>query len=169
MVLMNKKFLTQQVSVRLSERDFLKILPDDLEGKMDLVLNIVMGEQSRQQTIINMQQLLSILGQLQGAGLPVLDANNIPNILKETVKAMGYKNQDRFIPLIFQQQAEMGNEAMLQFQALMGGAGGSGGANVTSAGGTNQGAAATTNPAGAGLQVAAGQPGSGGLVQGIGS
>jgi hypothetical protein len=167
MVLMNKKFLTKEVSIRLSERKFLIIAPDDLEGKMDLVLNIIMGAQSRQQTVINMQQLLAVLGQLQAAGMPVLDANNIKSILIETVKAMGYKNTDRFLPLIFQNSAEQGNQQMMQMQALMGGAGGPGGANISAAGGTNAGALATTNPTGAGQQIPSIQSGAGGMVEGL--
>jgi len=165
MVMMNKKFLARDVSIRLSERKFLQIAPDDLEGKMDLALNIVMGAQSRQQTVINMQQLLAVLGQLQQGGLPVLDANNVPNILQEIVKAMGYKNQDRFMPLVFLQAAEVANQQMAQ--TAMGGAGGVGGDTIGSIAGGNGGASATVNPTGAGVQNAFSQPGAGGMVQGL--
>ena len=92
--------------------------------------------------------------------------------LTEIVKAMGYKNQDMFLPQIFLQSAEAGNQALdmnRMKQMLMEGGmgGGTGGQTIRSIAGGGAGAAATTNPAGAGLQVAAGQLGAGGMVQGL--
>ena len=172
MVLMNKKFLTRSVAIRLNEQKFLQISPDDLEGKMDLVLNVVLGSQSRQQTVINMQQLLAVLGQLVPILPGVLDAGNVKTIITETVKAMGYKNADRFLPAIFQTTTDMGNMAIEQKQmrqAMMEGgmSGGTGGETVGSIAGTNQGAIATVNRTGAGGGEAAMQHGSGGMVQGL--
>ncbi len=171
MVFMNKTFLTEKVAVRLHNK-FVQISPDDLEGRMDLVLNIVMGSQSRQQTIINMQQLLAIFGQLQTGGMPVLDANNLPNIIREIVKAMGYKNQDIFLPLMFQQDAKQGNQALAQLQTqnlMMGkeGGNGAGGTTIGSIAGDGTGGTATPNPVGAGLQSPYMQPGSGGMLGGM--
>lgn len=172
MVLMNKKFLTKEVAIRLNEKKFLEIAPDDLEGNMDLALNVVLGAQSRQQTILNMQQLLAVLGQLAPVIPGVLDAANVKSIITEIVKAMGYKNTDRFLPQIFLGDADTGNQELQQKQmqqAMMegGNGGGSGGETAGSIANTNQGAIATTNPAGAGGGGAAWQPDSGGMVQGL--
>jgi hypothetical protein len=172
MVLMNKKFLTKSVAIRLNEKKYLQIAPDDLEGKMDLALNVVLGAQSRQQTIVNMQQLLAVLGQLAPVIPGVLDAGNVKSIVTEIVKAMGYKNTDRFLPQIFMQGADAGNQALQQNQLqqamLEGGmGGGTGGETVGSIANTNQGAIATTNPAGAGGGNPGWQQGAGGMVQGL--
>lgn len=172
MVLMNKKFLTKEVAIRLNEKKFLQIAPDDLEGNMDLALNVVLGAQSRQQTIINMQQLLAVLGQLAPVVPGVLDAGNVKAIVTEIVKAMGYKNQDRFLPAIFQQDTDTGNQMMeqkaLQQAMLEGGmGGGTGGTTIGSIANTNQGATSTANPIGAGGGEPFMQPGSGGMVQGL--
>jgi hypothetical protein len=172
MVLMNKKFLTRSVAIRLNEKKFLQISPDDLEGKMDLVLNVVLGSQSRQQTIINMQQLLTVLGQLVPIMPGVLDAGNVKAIITEIVKAMGYKNQDRFLPAIFLQDTDAGNMGLEQKQLMQatmeGGMGaGTGGQTMGSIAGTNQGAIATTNPAGAGGGSPAWQQAAGGMVGGL--
>ncbi len=172
MVLMNKKFLTREVAIRLNERKFLQISPDDLEGKMDLVLNVVLGSQSRQQTVINMQQLLAVLGQLVPIVPGILDAGNTKTIITEIVKAMGYKNQDRFLPAIFQTGTDEGNAALEQNQmrqaTLEGGmGGGTGGETIGSIAGGGQGANATVNRMGAGGGEAAFQPGAGSMVGGL--
>ena len=159
MVYMNKKFMSNSTYVRL-ENKFWEITPDDLEGRMDLVLHVIMGQASRQQTIVNMQQLLATLGQLMQVGIPALDPKVSNNIVREMVKAMGYKNVERFLPDIFLNQPQEAGAAMAM-NALMGGGNGAGGATIGSIAGEGQGAAATTNPSGGGLPAAAIQPGSG--------
>ena len=173
MVFMNKTFLTKNTFVRL-ENQWVEITPDDMEGKMDLVLNFGMGMASKQQIVIGMQSLAAFLGQIQaGTGMQVLDANNIKNIVAEYIKGLGYKSVDRFLPEVLKQPAAQANDQMqqmMQQQMMMegGGGNGAGGANVGSAASAGTGAAATTNPSGAGVAVAAGQPGAGGVVQGYG-
>lgn len=171
MVYMNKTFLTQKTVVRL-ENEPLEIAPDDLTGEMDLILNVFLGAATRQQTIVNVQQLLAIFGQLMTAGIPALDANNLPNLTREIVKAMGFKSPDRFLPLIFQgSNPAEGNQAMMQLQmqnAMMeGGAGGAGGSTPGSMASAGQGSVATTNPAGAGSATGAVEFGSGSMVPGF--
>jgi len=67
-VFMNKRFMTQAVMARFDNRP-VKITPDDLEGRM-IVAYIFLGAATRQQKIVNMQQILAILGQLQQIGIP---------------------------------------------------------------------------------------------------
>ena len=169
MVLMNKKFLTQDTYVRL-ENKFLEITPDDLEGRMDLSLHVALGQSSRQQNLINMQMLLSTYGQIQAnTQLPMLDGNNLPHIMREMVKSMGYKAQDQFLPLILQQKPEDANAAIAELQTqnqMMGGnSGGPGGQTVGSLAGEGGGGTATPNAAGAGLPSPAIQRGAGQIFQ----
>jgi len=163
MVYMNKKFMTQSTFVRL-ENKFFEIAPDDLEGRMDLILHVIMGQASRQQTIVNMQQLLATLGQLTQVGIPALDAQNAKSIISELVKSMGYKNVERFMPMAFLEMPQEVSD-MISANTLMGGANGSGGATVGSLAATGGGATATTNPSGGGLPAAAIQPGGGQVLQ----
>lgn len=171
MVYMNKMFLTQKTIVRL-ENEPMEIAPDDLDGSMDLVLNVFLGSATRQQMVVNMQQLLAIFGQLQQGGIPALDANNVGNITRELVKAMGLKAPDRFLPLALQGDPQVANQKMMQAQmqqAMLqeGAAGGAGGSTAASMAGTGQGAVATTNPAGAGSATGAVEPYSGSMVPGF--
>jgi hypothetical protein len=136
MVLMNKKFLTRNTYVRLGNK-FLQIAPDDLEGKMDLRVHVIMGQASRQQTIVNMQQLLATLGQLVQVGIPALDAKVSNSIIREMVKSMGYKDVEKFLPDVFLNNgAEMSQ--MMAMNALMGGGGGTGGTTIGSIANTGQ-------------------------------
>lgn len=171
MVMMNKKFLTEDVWIRLFENNFVQIRPDDLEGRMDMNLNVVMGAAARQQQILNLQQLLSIFGQLVPIGIPALDAKNTAEITREIVKNMGYKNQDRFLPQIFLGKPEVANANMQSEQMrqmMMEGGGGAGGTTIGSMANAGNGGAATTNPAGAGSPAASIQPGAGTMAPGLG-
>ncbi|HSG28983.1 MAG TPA: hypothetical protein VLA34_10920, partial [Candidatus Krumholzibacterium sp.] len=159
MIFMNKKFMTEETWIRL-ENKFVPIAPDDLEGRMDLTVHVIMGQASRQQTVVNMQQLLATLGQLAQVGIPALDPKVSKNIVQEMVKAMGYKNVERFIPEIFL-NAPQAAAAVTNQNILSGGVNGSGGATVGSMAGEGTGAGATTNPSGAGLPAVGIQPGSG--------
>ena len=175
MVFMNKKFLTKKTAIRL-QNQWVEIQPDDLEGRMDLVLNFGMGMASKQQIVIGMQSLAAFLGQIQAStGLQVLDANNISTIVGEYIKGLGYKSVDRFLPEVLKQPANAANEQMKQMQAQQmmmqeggGGNGGAGGDTIGSFASAGTGGAATTNPSGAGLGVGGIQPGSGGMVGGYG-
>jgi hypothetical protein len=171
MIMMNKKFLTEQVWIRQFENNFVQIQPDDLEGRMDMNINVVMGAAARQQQILNLQQLLAIFGQLVPVGIPALDAKNTAEITREIVKNMGYKNQDRFLPQIFLAQPDQANANMQQEQMkqmMMEGGGGAGGATIGSMANVGTGGAATTNPAGAGGPAASIQPGAGTMAPGLG-
>jgi len=171
MVMMNKKFLEEEVWIRLFENNFVNITRDDLEGRMDMNLNVVMGAAARQQQILNLQQLLAIYGQLVAVGIPALDAKNTSEITREIVKNMGYKNQDRFLPQIFLAQPDQANANMQAEQMrmmLMEGGGGTGGETVGSMANVGTGSAATPNPAGGGSPSAAIQPGAGTMAPGLG-
>jgi hypothetical protein len=162
-VFMNKKFLTQEVPMRL-ENKWYAVSPDDLEGRMDLVLKIASGVASRQQEIMNIQQLLAIGGQLNAQGIPAIDAKVAKNLWRNIIKNMGHTNVDEYVSDAFiELEKEMSGAIVAN--SLMGGGNGVGGETVGSLASAGTGGTATTNPAGAGSPVAAIQPGSGGVLQ----
>ena len=158
-VFMNKKFLTQDVPMRL-ENKWYAISPDDLEGRMDLVLKIASGVASRQQEIMNSQQLLAVGGQLNAQGIPCIDAKVAKNIWRNIVKNMGIVNVDEYVSDAFL-ELEKEVSGAITANSLTGGGNGVGGETVGSLASAGTGAGATTNPAGAGSPVAAIQPGAG--------
>ena len=109
MILMNKKFMTQEQIIRVTNDRYITVTPDDLEGKIDIEVNVLIGASSKQQQIQNMMQLLSVGGQIQ-ALFPILDKNNLGEIWKEIVKNQGYKDVDRFLPSTMRNEAESPKE-----------------------------------------------------------
>ena len=164
MVYMNKKFQSSRVVMRLEDK-YLEIMPDDLEGRMDLILHVILGQSSRQQTLVNMQTLMATLGQLAQIGIPAIDAKVSNNIVREMVRSMGYKNVERFLPDAFLKNPDQVSQAMTQNALTAGGGNGSGGATVGSTANTGGGAVATGNPSGAGVPSPAIQPGAGQVFQ----
>jgi len=167
-VFMNKKFMTEAVTARFDNKT-VEITPDDLEGRMDLQMNIFLGAATRQQKVVNLQQVLAILGQLQQIGIPVIDAANGKEFVTEIISAMELKGPERFLPLIWREDSETANQLMQQQQmqqAMLQGQGGAGGATIGSTAGSNGGSSATPNPSGAGVGIAANQPYSGSMVPG---
>jgi len=115
-----------------------------------------------------MQHVLAILGQLQQIGIPVIDAANGKEFITEIIGAMELKGAERFLPLIWREDAETGNQLMMQqqMQQAMIQEGGMGGTTAGSIAGTGGGGVATSNPSGAGGGNAATQPYSGSMVPG---
>jgi hypothetical protein len=163
MVYMNKKFMTESTYIRLNNK-FVPISPDDLEGRMDLILHVIMGQSSRQQTLVNMQTLLATLGQMQQVGIPALDAKVSKTIITEMAKSMGYKASDRFVADAFLNNPAQVSQ-MMTANSLMGGNGGAGGSTMASTANTGTGATATPNPTGSGVASPAIQPGAGAVLQ----
>ena len=162
-VLMNKKFLTKDVPMRLENKWF-QITPDDLEGRMDLVVKVASGNSSRQQKNMQLQQMLAVGGQLNQLGVPVLDAKVVKNIWRELIKNMGEVDVDKFVSDVFLQMEKQASDAIAA-NSLLGGGNGLGGETAGSMASAGTGATATTNPVGAGSPVAYVQPGSGSVVQ----
>ena len=162
-VYMNKKFLTQDVPMRL-ENKWYQISPDDLEGRMDLVLTIASGVASRQQEIMNIQQMLAVGGQLTQIGIPMIDGKVAKNLWRDMIRNMGKVDVDSYVPdALLEAEKEM--SAAITANALTGGGDGVGGETSGSLAAAGTGGTATTNPTGAGSPVAAIQPGSGGVLQ----
>jgi len=98
MIMMNKKFMTEPLTLRITGSKYVDIKPDDLEGRMDIDVNVLMGSNSKQQQIQNMQQLIAIGGQLTQLGVPVLDQANASKMFEEIIRNMGYKDIEQFMP-----------------------------------------------------------------------
>jgi hypothetical protein len=98
MIMMNHKFMTEPLSIRITANKYIDMKAEDLEGKMDIDINVLMGSNSKQQTIQNMQQLLAIGGQISSLGIPALDKDNTSKMFEEIVKSMGYKDPEPFMP-----------------------------------------------------------------------
>lgn len=105
MILMNKKFMTDEQVVRITNERFIELKPDDLEGRYDIDVNVLIGANSKQQQVNNMMQLLSIGAQMQPL-MPILDGDNLSEMWKEIVKNLGYKDIDRFLPAALKQQKQ---------------------------------------------------------------
>lgn len=108
MIMLNKKFMTEPLTLRITNSKYVDISPDDLEGRMDIDVNVLMGSNSKQQQIQNMQQLIAIGGQLTQLGVPVLDQKNASKMFEEIVKNMGYKDTEQFMPAPKQAQSPQG-------------------------------------------------------------
>ena len=89
------KFMSQKQSFRIANK-FYKINPDNLIGKYDWMVNVGIGVDNKDQTIMRMQQLLGIYAQVKKMNIPIATAKDGYNALRELVKAMGYKNVDDF-------------------------------------------------------------------------
>jgi len=93
---LNIKFLRKSTSIRYLN-DWVDIHPDNIVGKFDTIVNVGLGTGDKQQIIIYMQQLLGIYAQIYTSGVPVANAQNIYNAMKELVKAMGFRNTEDFV------------------------------------------------------------------------
>ncbi len=88
---MNLKFLNKKTVVRYLNK-YVEISPDNIVGKFDIAVNVGLGTSTKENLVIQMQQLLGIYAQLYKAGVPVATANNVYNIIKTMLEGMNIKN-----------------------------------------------------------------------------
>lgn len=93
---LNIMFLTKKVSIRYLN-EWVEITPDNIVGKYDVSVNVGLGTRNKDNIVIQMQQLLGIFAQIFRLGVPVVNAQNVYNVLKEMLEAMGYKNTSDFV------------------------------------------------------------------------
>jgi len=110
MIMMNHKFMTESLSIRITSSKYLEMSPEDLEGRMDINVNVLMGSNSKQQQINNMQQLIAIGGQIMQLGVPILDQKNTAKMFEEIIKNMGYRDTEQFMPQAIQQGGQDPNQ-----------------------------------------------------------
>jgi hypothetical protein len=93
---LNIMFLTKKRSIRYLN-EWVEITPDNIVGKYDVAVNVGLGTRNKDNIVIQMQQLLGIFAQIFRLGVPVVNAQNVYNVLKEMLDAMGYKNASDFV------------------------------------------------------------------------
>ena len=105
MIKMNQMFITEQTFIRVTD-ERKPIMPDDLEGSIDITVNVGVVAGSKQQQAQSMQLLLSMYPQLLQAG--VADLSHVAEAFGRLVEALGYKDVSNFIfPPELIRQAEM--------------------------------------------------------------
>lgn len=96
MIDMNIMFMTKKTSLRHLNK-WVEITPDNIIGRFDIKITVGLGVPSKENIIVQCQQLLGIYAQLFRAGIPVVNAQNVFNLMKQMLDAMGLKNSGDFI------------------------------------------------------------------------
>ena len=107
MIKMNQMFITEETFVRITDKKK-PIFPEDLEGTIDITVNVGVVAGSKQQQAQAMQLLLGMYPQLIQAG--IADVSHAAYAFGRLVEALGYKNVSDFIftPDIIKQAEMMG-------------------------------------------------------------
>lgn len=105
MIKMNQMFITNKVFLRVTDKPK-PITPEDLEGTIDITVNVGVVAGTHTQQLQNMQLLWQIYPQLLQLGL--CDASQVAYACGRAIEAMGYKNVSDFIfPADIIREAEM--------------------------------------------------------------
>ena len=105
MIKMNQMFITEETCIRITDKPK-PITPDDLEGTIDITVNVGVVAGTKAQSLQNMQLLLSIYPQALQVG--IVDPSHIAYAMGRMIEAMGYKNVSDFVfPADIIKQAEM--------------------------------------------------------------
>ena len=105
MIKMNQMYITEETFIRITDKPK-PIYPEDLEGTIDIVVNVGVVAGSKQQQAQAMQLLLGMYPQLLQVGLAAPE--HISYAFGRLVEALGYKNVSDFIyPPDIIKQAEM--------------------------------------------------------------
>lgn len=107
MIKMNQMFITDEISIRITDKPK-PISPDDLEGTIDITVNVGVVAGSKSQQAQAMQLLLGMYPQLLQVGLAAPE--HVSYAFGRLVEALGYKNVSDFIfpPDIIKQAQMMG-------------------------------------------------------------
>ena len=93
MIKMNQMFITDEISIRITDKPK-PISPDDLEGTIDITVNVGVVAGSKQQQAQAMQLLLGMYPQLVQSG--IADMSHAAYAFGRLIEAMGYKNVSDF-------------------------------------------------------------------------
>nr|DAQ62573.1 MAG TPA: Portal protein [Caudoviricetes sp.] len=105
MIKMNQMFITEKVFTRITDKPK-PITPEDLEGTIDITVNVGVVAGSKTQQLQNMQLLLQMYPQLLQAG--ICDVSHIAYAMGRIVESMGYKNVSDFVfPAEILKEAQM--------------------------------------------------------------
>ncbi|MEW6095370.1 MAG: hypothetical protein AB1567_02420 [bacterium] len=92
---LNIKYFKKPQSIRLFN-EWIEISPDNIFGRYDISVNVGVGG-NEQIVITQMQQLLGLFAQIGKFGIPIVSPQNVYNVMKELIEAMGKKNVSEFI------------------------------------------------------------------------
>ena len=107
MIKMNQMFITEETFIRITDKRK-PIYPEDLEGTIDITVNVGVVAGSKQQQAQAMQLLLGMYPQLVQVG--IADVSHVAYAFGRLVESLGYKNVSDFIftPDIIKQAEMMG-------------------------------------------------------------
>lgn len=107
MIKMNQMFITDETFIRVTDKRK-PIIPDDLSGTIDIIVNIGVAAGTKQQQLQNMQLLLQMYPQVVKAG--IADISHVAFAFGRVIEAMGYKNVSdfEFTPELLKQAQEQG-------------------------------------------------------------
>ena len=112
MIKMNQMFITEETFIRVTD-ERKPITPDDLEGTIDITVNVGVVAGNKQQQAQAMQLLLSMYPQMIQAG--IADISHAAHAVGRLIEALGYKDVSNFIfPPEMIRQAEMQGVPPLQ-------------------------------------------------------
>jgi hypothetical protein len=116
---MDIKFLDKNLAFRIAE-EFVELEPDNLIGEYDWIVNVGLGIDNKDQSIMRVQQLIGIYAQMFKAGVPVVTAKDAHNALKELVRLIGYKNVDDFTtdPKMVESVGQLAQAVMMHMQQM---------------------------------------------------
>ena len=93
MIKMNQMFITDETFIRVTD-DRKPIYPDDLEGTIDITVNVGIAAGTKQQQYQNLQLLLNMYPRVIQAG--VADISHVAFAFDRLIETMGYKNVSDF-------------------------------------------------------------------------
>lgn len=93
---LNIKFLDKEISFRYLNEN-IKINPDNIVGKYDVIVNVGTGAEDKERTNMHMQQLFGIFATLRKGGIPIATDQNFYAVVKELVETMDKKNYQDFV------------------------------------------------------------------------
>lgn len=93
---LNLKFLDKETSFRYLN-EVVTVNPDNTIGKYDIIVNVGIGTGDKEKIVTQMEQLLSLFAQTYKVGVPVVNAQDIFNVFKSLISAMGHKNINDYI------------------------------------------------------------------------
>lgn len=107
MIKMNQMYITNDTFIRVTDEPK-PISPDDLEGTIDITVNVGVAAGTKQQQYQNLQLLLQMYPQVINSGLA--DVSHAAFAFDRFIETMGYKNVSDFAytPDIIKQAAMMG-------------------------------------------------------------
>ena len=122
LIKLNQKYITQDQVIRLMNEP-IRISLDDLNGTLDIDVNIEVGLGEKQQTIQNLQLFLGMLFP-QGQSMGVLNPSHWARAARKILTESGIRNVDDYVPT--PEELEQKAQQQQMMQQMMGGMPGGG-------------------------------------------